>query len=257
METGTYNDSRVYYILANRICWINALSLKQSKILTPDGYLIHEILPIALGKIVVNGAKKVEKGFQEHVMLLVTDGEFLELPRHDFGIIGVQLVFSKESLYAISDKKCQIYSFHTDTYKNIEDMKSIHIDPGCCIFNDKLYVIGGVNNYEVEAFDPKTRRWSKFGVIDQILFKVKCIQINNEEILIISHQQYYKFNTVVGEITFKDWLPVRAKSHKIGHPVVYCGYVFCIIGNTRLLRYNIGQDKWDILNQNTGCCFIM
>ena len=250
-ETDT--DLKIYFILGNTLCWLDLPTLKAHKLKTPEGCLLQGLLPIKNCKIIVNGAKKVEEGYQEHKVFLVENGEFIEIKNHDFGIIGFQMVLNGDSLYLISDKKCQIYSLTYNTYRYIAEMETVHINPGSCLFNTSLYVIGGINNDTVEMFDPDFSYWTKAGELDISLFNIQCIQINTEEILIISCKEYFKFSPGAGKIIFQDWLPIRMKSHKIGQPVMHKNYVFCMFANSRLLRYNLVKGKWDI-NRSPNCC---
>ena len=170
----------------------------------PTGCLLQGFIPLEDGRIIINGAKLVEEGYREHKFFVLEKKIFKEICEHDLGIIGFQMVYTDNFLYLISDKQCQIYSLAHNNCRYIEDMINIHINPGCCAFNRSIYVIGGINNKTIEMYDRNTSHWSYVATLDTQLFNIQCIQINSEEILIISYKQFYKLNAASGEIIFHD-----------------------------------------------------
>ena len=156
----------------------------------PTGCLLQGFIPLEDGRIIINGAKLVEEGYREHKFFVLEKKIFKEICEHDLGIIGFQMVYTDNFLYLISDKQCQIYSLAHNNCRYIEDMINIHINPGCCAFNRSIYVIGGINNKTIEMYDRNTSHWSYVATLDTQLFNIQCIQINSEEILIISYKQY-------------------------------------------------------------------
>jgi hypothetical protein len=257
MEDPT-SSAKVFFTLNTQIFWIDTSTLKITKLNTPPEYFIQDILPIGENKLVINGAKTLDEGYKEHSFLIYENEDFVEVDCHDFGIIGFKMVACGDLLYLISEQKCQAYAISKGMYKNIKKMLSIHINPGCCLFNGHVIVVGGINNRTIEQYNPVVNKWQKVCDLDRDLFGVSCIQISDEEIIAISYNEYYKINLKTGGIVYSDSLPIKPKSSRIGCPLRFNNYVFCIVGNTRLLRYNISTEKWIVLNRGQNhCCRII
>ena len=130
--------------------------MKTCKIFTPEGYLLQDILPICNNKVLINGAKMIEEGYKEHKFFMFEHDGYSEINPHDFGIIGVSMVMNGDNIFLISEKKCQVYSISKNFCMYIEEMRSIHVNPGCCVVNGNVMVIGGINNKTIEVYNTTT-----------------------------------------------------------------------------------------------------
>jgi hypothetical protein len=86
------------------------------------------------------------------------------------------------------------------------------------------------------------------------LFNISCIQISDNEVLIISSKEFFKFDIRFGEIIYQGILPIKSKSQKVGYPIRHKNNIFCVVATNRLIRYNILKDRWDVLSRNPNCC---
>jgi WD40 repeat protein len=244
---------RIHFVSKNTLNWLHVPSLRKNKLETPPGYIIQDILPISNKKVLINGAKAVEECYKEHTVFLVKDTECIQINRHDFGITGFKMLFNNKLIYFISEQKCQVYSIPKNTCKYIQEMNTIHINPGCCLFDNNILVIGGINNKTVELYNTRSLNWVEIAKLHINLYNIGCIQITEDEVLIISFKEYYKLNIKLQEITYSGLLPIKPKCHKIGYPIKQNNLVYCIIAS-RLLCYNILANKWTIVNRRPNCC---
>ncbi|OMJ90410.1 hypothetical protein SteCoe_7215 [Stentor coeruleus] len=173
---------------------------------------------------------------------------------HDFEIVGFKMVMNLNTLFFISDKKCQAFCLDTQKYKSLPDMIGVHINPGCCAYNKGILAIGGINNRNIEFFDCEDIKWRIIAELDKDLFSISCIQISEQEALVISYKEYFILNTWLKRIVICDVFPIKAKTSKIGCPVRVKNCIYVILSNTRLLRFNIISKQWTLVNRNPVCC---
>jgi hypothetical protein len=249
-----FQSPKIFFMLNNSVYWIKLPSLKIKHIETPKGYLLQDFIPIGKNQVIINGAKSHDEGHKEHSFIVLSKKSFEEINCHDFGIVGFKMVVNLSNLYLISDKKCQAFCLDTQMYKSIPDMIGVHINPGCCAYNNGILVVGGINNRNVEFFDCEAVEWSVIAELDKDLFSISCIQISEQEVLIISYKEYFILNTWLKKIVIFDVLPIKTKTSKIGCPVRVKNCIYVILGSTRLLRFNIISKQWTVVNRNSVCC---
>lgn len=256
MEQISY-ELTLYFLRRNIISTISIPSLKPNKLRIPSDYLIQDILSIPSNRLIINGAKRIEEGFKEHTIFIYDGTDMTEIDTHKFGIVGFKMVFSQEQLYFLSDRKCQVYNLESEHYRNIPDMLSTHIDPGCCSFDEGVLVIGGLNNWDVDLYSTEQNSWRNLGRLDFDIFSVSCVQISESAVLIVNYKEFYKFDVYEGKVVFHGTLPVKSKSAKIGNLVLKEDFVYCVFGSSVVLRYSISVNKWTRLQRKTeGCCLL-
>lgn len=257
MENST-GDLVLYFLNKNVIKWATLSTLKIKKLKIPSDYLIQDILQIPNMRLIINGAKRVEEGYKEHTIFIYDSTDMTEIDTHKFGIVGFKMIFNENKIFFLSDKKCQAYSMSSERYSNIADMPSKHINPGCCSFNEGIVVIGGLNNKDIDLYRPETNEWRNCGKLEFDMFAVACVQINANQVLIVSYKEFYKLDVYLGKIIYHGIMPVKSKSTKIGNLVVKDDLVYCVFGSSIILRYSILDNKWTRLQKpKNKCCVII
>jgi hypothetical protein len=180
-----------------------------------------------------------------------------EIDTHKFGIVGFKMVYSQEQLFFLSDKKCQVYSLTSENYSNIPDMLSTHINPGCCRFGEGVLVVGGLNNWDIDFYDPRQNGWKNLGRLDFDVFSVACVQISDSQVLVVNYKEFFKIDAFDAKVVFHGTLPVKSKTSKIGNLVLNDDFVFCVFGASVVLKYTISMNKWTRMQKKSeGCCLL-
>lgn len=251
-------DLNLYFLNKNIIKWVTLSSFKVTKLRIPSDYLIQDILQLPNKRLIINGAKRVEKGYKEHTIFIYDSADMTEIDTHKFGIVGFKMIYCENKLFFLSDKKCQVYCMDAEQYSNIADMPSMHINPGCCSFNKGIVVIGGLNNRDIDLYSAETNEWTTCGKLETDLFSVSCIQINANQVLIVSYKDYYKLDVHLGKIIYHGVLPAKSKTVKISNLVEDGDYVYCVFGSSTILKYSIPLNRWTKLSKGKeNCCLII
>lgn len=247
----------LYTLHKNTISTITIPTLKVNKLRIPSDYLIQDILPIPNNRLIINGANRIEEVYKEHSIFIYDSTDMIEIDTHKFGIVGFKMIYSQDNIYFLSDRKCQVYNIASEHYRNVPDMLSSHIDPGCCSFNEGVLVIGGLNNRDIDLYSTEHNSWTNLGKLDLDIFSVSCIQISESLILIVNYQEFYKFDVKEAKIVFHGVLPIKSKSAKIANLVIKENFVYCVFGSSAVLKYSISHNKWTRMQKKTeGCCLL-
>ena len=251
-------DLVLYFLNKNVIKWAILSTLKINNLKIPSDYLIQDILQIPNERLIINGAKRVEEGYKEHTIFIYDSTDMTEIDTHKFGIVGFKMIFNDNRIFFLSDKKCQAYCLTSEYYSNIADMPSKHINPGCCSFDKGIIVIGGLNNKDIDVYRSDINEWRTCGKLEIDMFAVSCVQINDNQVLIVSYKEYYKLDVYLGKMIYHGAMPVKSKSTKIGNLVIKDDFVYCVFGSSIVLRYSISANKWTRLQKpKNKCCVII
>ena len=251
------NELILYILRKNKISTISIPTLQANRLHIPSDYLIQDILPIPHNRLIINGANWIEEGYKEHTIYIYDGIDMTEIDTHKFGIVGFKMIFSRENLYFLSDRKCQVYNIASEHYRNVPDMLSSHIDPGCCSFDEGVLVIGGLNNRDFDYYSTKQNSWRNLGRLDIDLFSVSCVQISEALVLIVNYKEFYQLDVCERRIIFHGALPVKSKSAKIANLVLKEDSVYCVFGSSIVLKYSISANRWTRMQKKTeGCCLL-
>jgi hypothetical protein len=257
-------NPKVFTILENRIIWYDLILRRLSRFDPGMCCLVQRLVPLQDGTLFINGAMGSEEENMKHCCFSFQESKLVFRKGHDMGLLSVGMVVIGNSLYILGHKKTELYSLTDWSSSYIESPQNVHVNAGCCTFNNGILLVGGIHCKEIEYYNPDAGYWSLVGALPAPLFDIGCIQIDAHSVLIFGGgaKQAHIFNVETGEFRPGGEIELSETQVVKSVPIKWKDCVYCFVGNgesSHLVRYSIPHNIWEVIYRLSanGCCNIL